>query len=164
MEDSTHAQVQKELKNGEQLYAGASTRDSQSQLTERPQFSARKLVTLKMVSVVRLTQFLLMGTYIFPELTVTCDPDRLATLPANFSPSKGVPGVVRAWGCVDQMGLGGLGSAYPRRQSRASAISKEPMAPKFSQFPSEPVGAKRVSKDSYGVLTHNKYIFKEKKV
>lgn len=29
--------------------------------------------------------------------------------------------MVRAWGCVGQMGLGGLGLAYPRRQSRWAA-------------------------------------------
>lgn len=57
------------------------------------------------------------------RLTVTCDPGRLATLPANFSLSKGIPGVVRAQGCVGQMGLGGLALAYPRRQSRWAAPS-----------------------------------------
>lgn len=34
---------------------------------------------------------------------------------------KESPGLVRAWGCVGQMGLGGLGLAYPRRQSRWAA-------------------------------------------
>lgn len=34
--------------------------------------------------------------------------------------------MVRAWGYVDQMGLGGLGSAYPRRQSRWVAPSTRP--------------------------------------
>lgn len=55
--------------------------------------------------------------------------------------------MVRAWGCVGQMGLGGLGLAYPRRQSRwAAPRTPTPVSPScITGLELEPDGGDRAA-------------------